>query len=656
MSTIISCSDDPIPEGVPTGAVVVQLKTTVNPFLLFDKITLEVDQVQIVHRSSPSDPSTEVIYEVNNEVSNLEVLNEDNLIIIGQYEVPVGSIEQIRYRIRSAKIVINNVFQGLKVPSGEQTGLKFVPAVQPSPFIMHEGDIFAVEGIFKPESLIRRGNGEYLLKPTLPSIYQAINKETGVLGNELVIIAKEGISQDTVKTDVEAYGAYIIPPTYYGFYRIRLSPTTLIQDAYNHFKSLGWVQSVTVSEMLSVEQVMPPGETISAPQNTSNLQQAWQRALNTMGTVGNYLPVVAVIDTGVDLRNRDIAQNLWLNPGEINHLTINDANGDGFITISDIDDPQNSAVSPGDLNGNGYLDGEDILSSVMFANGSDGDGNGYVDDIFGWDFYGNDNNPIGGNFHGTAVAGVIGGANNGQGILGTTHRARIMAIQVFGLGATTSNAIIDAGMQYGQSFNVDIANLSLGSTWRRGGVSETCTNRCADIDSKAWGDSVNERINELSFLNNPSASVLWIISAGNDQGNLDSENIFGGLCEAAKSIIPDRVIITASVDQSLAQSSFTNYGNTLVDIAAPGEDWTLAGLGSGTPFAACSPVCRGTSFSAPMNSGALALMISLNPSLRGHPVTLKQSSLQAAPNGLSGAPVIDGNFLDLDAMLSFLGY
>jgi len=57
-----------------------------------------------------------------------------------------------------------------------------------------------------------------------------------------------------------------------------------------------------------------------------------------------------------------------------------------------------------------------------------------------------------------------------------------------------------------------------------------------------------------------------------------------------------------------------------------------------------------------MNSGALALMISLDHSLKGNPVALKQLFLQAAPDGLSGAPVVDGNFLDLDAILLFLGY
>ena len=93
--------------------------------------------------------------------------------------------------------------------------------------------------------------------------------------------------------------------------------------------------------------------------------------------------MIGVIDTGVDYNHPDLAANIWTNPGEI------------------------------------------------AGNGIDDDGNGFIDDIHGWDFVNNDNDPMDDNGHGTHCSGTIGGVgNNGIGVAGVNWNVKIMGAQV----------------------------------------------------------------------------------------------------------------------------------------------------------------------------------------------------------------------------------
>ena len=123
---------------------------------------------------------------------------------------------------------------------------------------------------------------------------------------------------------------------------------------------------------------------------------------------------VAVVDTGVDLAHRDLAPNLWTNPGEV----------------------------PG--------------------NGVDDDGDGIVDDVHGADFVNGDGDPSDDNGHGTHVAGIVAArGNNGVGVAGLAWRARIMAVKVLGADASGDMATVAAGVRYAVAHGARVINLSL---------------------------------------------------------------------------------------------------------------------------------------------------------------------------------------------------
>ena len=147
-----------------------------------------------------------------------------------------------------------------------------------------------------------------------------------------------------------------------------------------------------------------------------NLKKAWEAYKGETREV-----IVAVIDTGVDIAHEDLKDAIWINEDEIA--------GDGI----------------------------------------DNDGNGYIDDVYGWNFYDNNNKVFLGeeDSHGTHGAGTISASINDLGIAGIAGNTKIKVMVLKALGgkdgAGTTNAIIQA-IQYAEKNGASICNLSFGTT------------------------------------------------------------------------------------------------------------------------------------------------------------------------------------------------
>lgn len=258
--------------------------------------------------------------------------------------------------------------------------------------------------------------------------------------------------------------------------------------------------------------------------------------------------LIAVIDTGVDYEHPDLWQNVWINPAE-------------------------------DLNNNGRFDPEDI-------NHIDEDGNGFIDDIVGWDFTDAPDHPTGGDYldrdndpmdehnHGTAVSGIISAtSDNGIGISGLAPGCRVMAIKSFtpaGYGEEDDSA---AAILYAVQQGARVINMSWGEKY--------ITPLLEDVIQYAF-----ER------------GVVMVASSGNS-GN---DQIH----------YPSALSTTISVGASNSKdirASFSNYGPT-VDLLAPGQDIHTTLIDS-----EYDSTLRGTSFSAPFVSAAAGLILSQDPEL-----------------------------------------
>ena len=358
----------------------------------------------------------------------------------------------------------------------------------------------------------------------------------------------------------------------------------------------------------------------------SQANEAWAD-----GDTGAMTSVVGVIDTGIDYTHPDLYLNIWLNQREIPttfRARLNDIDTDGLITFRDLNGAANASYVL-DYNRNGRIDAGDILNDARWENRADEDGNGYTDDLIGWDFVNNDNDPYDDNGHGTHVGGTIGGiGGNGVGVAGVNWNIQMVALKF--LSASGSGASSGA---------INAVNYFTDAAMRATGVEDFIAT------NNSWGGGgysaqLNEAIGRAA-----QKDILFIAAAGNSALNNDVQATYPANYSTTAMAGYEAVVSVASLTNTGGLSSFSNYGATTVDIAAPGSSIysTLPGGRYGS--------YSGTSMAAPHVTGAVALYAAENPNASAAEIRAALLSSAAATPSLGGL-VATGGRLDIGALMN----
>eukprot|EP00922_Rhytidocystis_sp_ex-Travisia-forbesii_P019899 GHVS01029375.1.p1 GENE.GHVS01029375.1~~GHVS01029375.1.p1 ORF type:complete len:1165 (+),score=225.06 GHVS01029375.1:430-3495(+) len=246
---------------------------------------------------------------------------------------------------------------------------------------------------------------------------------------------------------------------------------------------------------------------------------------------------VAIIDTGVNYLHPDLQNSMWINVAELHGLP-----------------------------------------------GVDDDGNGFVDDVYGWNFFHGNNNPMDDNGHGSHVSGVVAATSNNQvGVSGIAPQARLMALKILDSRGEGDVSQAIPAIEYALSNNAKVITNS----W--GGI------------PSAGGARILEAL--LHEVVQDSADSTLVIASGNDGVNITNSPYYPA------SFLTDNSITVGAYDAAGRVPSWANYGNRNVHLSAPGQNITSTWTGTGYRMSS------GTSMAAPMVSGVAALVLSVNPYL-----------------------------------------
>tara|TARA_Y100001970_G_scaffold249759_1_gene320708 strand:- start:4242 stop:7601 length:3360 start_codon:yes stop_codon:yes gene_type:complete len=310
--------------------------------------------------------------------------------------------------------------------------------------------------------------------------------------------------------------------------------------------------------------------------------------------------LLASVDTGVDYTHPDIQGNSWINQAEIPEWmseTGLDSNGDGIVGASEVVEWMVNN-NTGDLNGDGVVNLRDAVSDGSpFEDFEDNDGNGYTDDLLGWDcsgYYGTDDNDpfpkegVADNStwaHGTHVAGILAATtDNGQGMASTSYNGKFISVK---------------GSRENQSGEPGINDGYAGITYaaKAGYYSGTFT-----IINNSWGGG-GYSASENSVINNAfnTYGAIIVCAAGNGDDNTGGQE-YGSHYPSSY----ENSTSVCAMGCSYAWGNWATYHYT-VDLAAPGENIHSAIIGTGYE------AWDGSSMASPNAASCMGLLKSYYP-------------------------------------------
>ena len=288
---------------------------------------------------------------------------------------------------------------------------------------------------------------------------------------------------------------------------------------------------------------------------------------------------VGVMDSGIQTNHEDLIDNIWVNTGEIV--------GDGI----------------------------------------DNDGNGYIDDIYGWNFGDSNGDVSYVSNHGVHVAGIVSAVtDNSKGVASVARNAKIASIKIFNSSGKSTLSYIIEGINYAKKNDINIINCSFGGA--------------------GWGST---SVSIVKSAIEAVPDIFFVIAAGNiatstPQPDNDQTAVYPS--QLTKDL--DNVISVANTTSSDELSSTSHYGATSVDIAAPGT-----GIYSTIPTSSYGTM-SGTSMATPMVASAVAVMRAVNPNISAKEIKETLCSSSDKLSALTGKVISGGRLNAYNAVKAIM--
>jgi len=385
--------------------------------------------------------------------------------------------------------------------------------------------------------------------------------EKGTYNEGVALVKYDGEMNDTVLSQLNLVSATAL---YSGstWYTVELKADADTVEAVTYLRDLGCFEKVDYDYIMGVTADVSSVDVSCNPDydkqkdghNTHKIPDGWEEVKkNGKHPGGSPDVIVAVIDTGVDYSHLDLRNNIWINPAEI---------------------PDN---------------------------GIDDDGNGYIDDVYGWDCVGNDKDPMDDNGHGTHVAGIIAAENNKIGTVGIAYNCKIMVLKAGNSSGYFNNSDIAEAIQYAYMNGASVINMSFG------------------------GSNISLAVEEA--LENAYTTSVLVAAAGNDGA---CNNLACPFCLVKKvsypAALPYVIGVMSTNGNGTKVSDFSNYdhypfGNIEYEVFAVGE--AVPSCWPGNKYA----TLNGTSMAAPVVSGIAALLRSAFPDRETYSTKYLQSQI-----------------------------